>query len=361
MVAAKPKTAVIECETIRMNDTGNSYAYYFNYYHVVYINILSYFEIWSNRIISPVVIFIGIPGNILVISIFCLRDCGVGSSAKFFYVLVASMDLLSQVSFYLLQYIPLTIPASWNGAILPLNNTWFCKISRYLWLSGSMSSAVAMSAFCIERLFVISNPIKARSSPFSRNTVYVTVGYTVFTFLLNIYMIVGYVVMSSSTPPYHFCGMSTTTVLYIITEYATLYYEVLPTLVELISNLILAVKISKLMKERKSLAGSGKQIASSKEISTSVALIILAFARVIIYLPDSMFWTALGILATLNAPMLVQANLFNAGMFTTWFCGLVKSINFFVHFFLIKRFRQHTIDIFKCGCFFGKKLTRDND
>jgi hypothetical protein len=167
------------------------YMYYMNFYQVNFDGTLSYAQLWVNRVVNPVSCLVGIPVNLLIVVVFSLRDCGVPASVRFFYVVIAAMDLLSLAFYHLLMVIPLLFTSAWTDATLPMNNVPLCKISRWLWFSGNQCSMLATATFCVERLLVISNPVKARARPYSRNCQLATLLLLLLSFAVNVYIIIG--------------------------------------------------------------------------------------------------------------------------------------------------------------------------
>ena len=117
-----------------------NYYYPFAYYHTSYNYLIPRIQVWVSRVIPAITCPIGIIGNVLIISVFTLRDCGMSKSAKFYYVMIASMDLTTLMSFHLFEYIGFMVPNAEQILILPANDLISCKISRWLWITSVQGS-----------------------------------------------------------------------------------------------------------------------------------------------------------------------------------------------------------------------------
>ena len=305
----------------------NYYYYTGNYYHVLYATSINCIEMWFNRVVPAISCFVGIPANLYIMIAFTFHNCGISRSARFYNVTIAVVDVVNVVSFHLFEYVGFILRPTWNSVTLPLNNNFFCKAVRWLWYAAFQTSGIIVDIFCIERLNAISNPISARYSRFSRNTIIASLLVIILALPTTAYLINSTNIVPFQNPPYTVCVTSSIDTLGILTSYSLIWQELIPVIVELFCNVLLLWRVLKITRWRSmTLDNSDNRGLWRKEARASLALIIVSFIRSSVYIPDGLFWMV-SVSATEAGTSIA---FFNLGMITTLSSGLLSTFNIFV-------------------------------
>jgi hypothetical protein len=162
----------------------------------------------------------------------------------------------------------------------------------------------------------------------------------------------GYTINTVPTPPYHLCVASTNLAGQVVV-YTLILCQVVPSIMQLICNAVLAMRILTALNQRSRLSASDNQSGhtiSMNEISAAITLIIVSCLHIVIYLPA-------GCLMYLNIVLPIYGLATNAVVLEVYYgaatLALLESAaaatNFLSYLFRIRSFRQRCITTLTCN------------
>lgn len=338
-----------------------------------YTNLIHFLMMtYSDTLCSVISIFT----NIFVLVIFMQRSAAskVGKTVRFYYVLIAIADIICVLDIRLIfsfAYLGLEWATKGKYFLWMIKyHSIYCKIILYVYNVSEQVSGFALVLFSLERVIVINFPFFSRRLVTYKRVVMLNVLVHLLIMIFNTHMLYATVVLPTAVE-YYMCLPDGNAEIFESLYWYTMGFQNygLPTLLVIILDIILIVKIRKQSRsQRKHLNKGGmgmledsdanKNVRSTnkKEKMATVSLAIIASVHAIIYLPAAI---TNGLIAPLSIGVLKKYPLLygtaeEIGFVCIHLATFAKAAAFFVFYFKVPYFRNHFNAYFTwllCGFF----------
>ena len=305
---------------------------------------------------EPIVITIGLIGNLIVMVVMPRKSVKVAATLKFYYVSIAIADFIDIFNSWFLWVILSDTLYLVSGERFSVNlvtlHSFTCKGMVLVWAISEVYSDYSVTAMTIERLIALYFPLKSKAI--------LTGKFTLIMLLITVLpmwaAIVPFIPMVSnimynpgtSATGVH-CSRDTSHPLY--DYYAFAFNAVMNVIHEVLNTFLVMILIAGIMKitiSRKHLIQTDNASANvTKIINSAIILMIILIINSIVFLPNFAFgFIYYSVKLEDDNAMIIMGNLYR---FFADMIVIAHSLNFFVYYWKIPTFRQATKN-FICCC-----------
>ena len=240
--------------------------------------------------ILPFIIIFGVLGNFAILFVFFTHSGGVSRTTRIYYLLLATTDILSLLTYNLVQFLRFGMRKITNyGFYLNFDQgtSVFCSGYEYVFYLSEALSNYYYLMFSLERLFAIRNPILSKKF-FTKSRSVISI-VTLFGIHAIAYITVfwTYAVVNNSCK-----RLQTNEFLYsYLTGFILPNSHFIPTVINIVINIWIVKSIQDASRKRLEIAGGGGEGAvKKKEVAITITIAIVQIIHFLIYFPSGFLW-----------------------------------------------------------------------
>ena len=293
---------------------------------------------------EPIVISIGLIGNLLIIVTMPRKSVTIAPTIKFYYLAIAIADFIDIINSWFLWVIlsdTLNILTGGQYSIdLVTMNDFTCKVMVLVWAISEIFSDYALTAMTIEMLVALYLPLKSKTILTKKFTI-LLLSITILPMWAAVLPFVPFVSNIQNNPGSSATGQHCTRdrahPLY--NYYVVAFNVVMNVIHEVVNSILiifLIVGILKSYRNRRSLTDS-KTAHFSSFPNAPIILFLMLLINSIVFLPNFVFQLIYYMIQLKDETILVTIG--NLGRFFADMIVIAHSLNFFVYYWRIQTFR----------------------